>query len=110
MRFHENQSDVDRNRSLLITGLQEFASDGQTTIGFVYKLKQNSPWTQYFTENNQLYTIKQHTDYFTWGEMMGLTLMYLGRFFSILPLDKAFTQSVFGRNIRTHQPFDDTTC
>ena len=78
----------------------------------MYKLKQNSPWTQYFTENNQTYTIKQHTDYFTWGEMMGLTLMYLGRFFSILPLDEIFTQSIFGRNIRKHQPFDyspDTT-
>ena len=38
--------------------------------------------------------------------------MYLGRLFSILLLDEIFTQSVFGRNIRKHQPFDyspDTT-
>ena len=78
----------------------------------MYKLKQNSPWTQYFTENNQTYTIKQHMDSFTWGEMMGLALMYLGRFFSILPLDEIFKQSIFSRNIRKHQPFDyspDTT-
>ena len=38
--------------------------------------------------------------------MMGLALIYLGKFFSILPLDEIFTQSIFGRNIRKHQPFD----
>ena len=75
-------------------------------MGFVYKLKQNSPWTQYFTESNQTYMIKNHCDYFIWGELMTLTLMYLGRFFSLLSLDEIFTQSLSGKNIRKHQPFD----
>ena len=37
---------------------------------------------------------------------MSLTMMYLGHFFSSLSLDEIFAQSVFGRNIRGHQPFD----
>ena len=31
-------------------------------MGFVYELKQTSLWTQYYNENNQTYTIRQHTD------------------------------------------------
>ena len=67
-------------------------------MGFVYELKQTSPWTQYYTENNQTCTIRQHTDYFAWGELISLTMMYLGRFLSILSLDDIFAQSLFGRN------------
>ena len=59
-------------------------------MGSVYELKQTSPWTQYYTENNQMYTIRQHTDYFAWGELMSLTMMCLGRFLSILSLDEIF--------------------
>ena len=75
-------------------------------MGFVYELKQTSPWTQYYTENNQTYTIRQHTDYFAWGELMSLTMMCLGRFLSILSLNEIFAQSLFGHNLRRHQPFD----
>ena len=35
--------------------------------------------------------------------------MYLGRFFSLLSLDEIFTQRLFGKNIRKHQPFDYST-
>ena len=35
--------------------------------------------------------------------------MYLGRFFSLLSLDEMFMQSLFGKNIRKHQPFDYST-
>ena len=79
--FHENQSDVEKEKSTLVTGIQEFNKDGKP-MGFVYELKQTSPWTQYYTENNQMYTIRQHTDYFAWGELMSLTMMYLGHFLS----------------------------
>ena len=44
--------------------------------------------------------------------MIVLTLAYLGRFFSMIPLEEIFTQSVLGKNIRKHQLFDyssDTT-
>ena len=75
-------------------------------MGFVYELKQMSPWTQYCAENNQTYTIRQHKDYFVWGELMSLTIMYLGHFLSILSLDEKFAQSLFGRNVCRHQPFD----
>ena len=40
---------------------------------------------------------------------MVLLTMYLGRFFSLLSLDEIFTQSLFGKNIRKHQPFDYST-
>ena len=53
-----------------------------------------------------MYTIRQDTDYFAWGELMSLTMMCLGRFLSILSLDEIFAQSLFGRNLRRHQPFD----
>ena len=33
-------------------------------------------------------------------------MMYLGRFLSILSLDEIFAQSLFGRNLRRHQPFN----
>ena len=40
---------------------------------------------------------------------MVLLTMYLGRFFSLLSLDEIFIQSLFGKNIRKHQPFDYST-
>ena len=40
---------------------------------------------------------------------MVLMTMYPGRFFSLLSLDEIFTQSLFGKNIRKHQPFDYLT-
>ena len=75
-------------------------------MGFVYKLTQVLPWAQYFTKNNQTYTIKQHTDYFTLGEIMVLLLMYLGRFIGMIDPEGIFAQSLFGKNIRRHQQFD----
>ena len=82
-----------------MTAVQEFGHDGQT-IGFVYKMKQTTPWTQYFTDNNQTFAIKNHCDYFTWGELVTLLMMYLGgRFFSFLSLDEIFVQSLFGKSI-----------
>ena len=67
--FIENQSDNDRYKSSVMTALQEFGHDGQR-IGFVYKMKQTTPWTQYFTDNNQTFNIKNHCDYFTWGNWL----------------------------------------
>ena len=40
---------------------------------------------------------------------MVLMTMYLGRFFTLLSLDEIFTQSLFGKNLRKHQPFDYST-
>ena len=68
-------------------------------------MKQTSPWTQYYTENSEMYTIRQHTVYFAWGELMSLTIMYLGprlgRLLSILSSDKIFAQSLFGSAVGT---------
>ena len=70
-------------------------------------MKQTTSWTRYFTDNNQTFNTKNHCDYFTWGELVTLLMMYLGgRFFSLLSLDEIFVQSLFGKNIRKHQPFD----
>ena len=80
MCYCENQSDNDRYKSSIITALQEFGPDGQT-IGFVYKMQQSTPWTQYFTHNNQTFNVKNHCDYFTWGELVTLMLVYLGECF-----------------------------
>ena len=102
----ENQSEVERQKSSVITALQEYNRDGKT-IGFVYKLKQSSIWTQYHTDNNQTYSIKNHNDFFKWGEMFTLSVTYVGtRFLSILSLDEISIQSLFGKNIRRYQPFD----
>ena len=104
--YVENQSDNDRYKSSIITALQEFGHDGKM-IEFVYKMKQTTPWTQFFTANNQTFNIKNHCDYFTWGEMITLLLMYLGgRFFSLLTLEEIFAQCLFGKNIQKHQWFD----
>ena len=104
--FVENQSDVDRQKSSIISVMQEFNREGQT-LGFIYKLKQNSIWTQYFYDDNQTYLIKNHSDFFTWGEMFTLLVMCVGtRFLALTPLDKLLLQSVLGKNIRVHQPFD----
>ena len=48
-----------------------------------------------------------YSDFFTWGEMFTLLLMYVGtRFLSIISLDELMLQSILGKNIRRHQPFD----
>ena len=104
--FVENQSDVDRQKSSIVSVMQEFNREGQT-LGFIYKLKQNSIWTQYFYDDSQTYSIKNHSDFFTWGEMFTLSVMYIGtRFLSLVPLDKLLLQSILGKNICRHQPFD----
>ena len=91
--FIENQSDNDQYKSSVMTALQEFWHDGKM-IGFVYEMKQITPWTHYFTDNNQnnqTFNIKNHCDYFMWGELVMLLMMYLGgHFFSLLSLDKIF--------------------
>ena len=62
-------------------------------------------WTEYFCDNDQTHTIKSHSDFFGWGEM--LLFVYLGtRFFGIISLDELLLQSVLGKNLRRHQPFD----
>ena len=76
------------------------------TNGFVYKCKQSSPWTQFswtqfFTENNQRYNIREHKDYFTWAECFVMLFMYGGRFLSVESLENIFTQSLFGKNVDT---------
>ena len=86
--------------------MQEFNKDGQT-LGFIYKLKQNSIWTEYYCDDNQTYSIKNHSDFFAWGELFTLLVMYIGiRFLSIVPLDEILLQSILGKNLRRHQPFD----
>ena len=77
------------------------------TIGFIYKLKQNSLWTEYFCDSDQTHTIKTHSDFFGWGEIFTLLFMYVGtRFLGLINLDELLLQSVLGKNIRRHQPFD----
>ena len=86
--------------------MQEFNKDRQT-LGFIYKLKQNSIWTEYYCDDNQTYSIKNHSDFFTWGKLFTLLVMYVGtRFLSIVPLDEILFESILGKNVRRHQPFD----
>ena len=86
--------------------MQEFNKDRQT-LGFIYKLEQNSIFTEYYCDDNQTYSIKSHSGFFTWGELFTLLVMYVGtRFLSIIPLDEILLQSILGKNIRCHQPFD----
>ena len=61
--YAENQSNIEKQKSLLISAVQEFNKEGKT-IGFIYKLKQNSLWTEYFCKDNQTYSIKNHSDFF----------------------------------------------
>ena len=64
-------------------------------------------WTEYFCDNDQTHTIKSHSDFFGWGEMFTLLFMYLGtRFLGLIHLDELLLQSVLGKNLRRHQPFD----
>ena len=89
-----------------MSAIQEFTKDSKT-LSFIYKLKQSSLWTEYFCDNDQTHTIKSHSDFFGWGEMFTLLFVYLGtRFFSIISLDELLLQSVLGKNLRRHQPFD----
>ena len=79
------------------------------TIGFIYKLKQNSLWMEYFCDSDQTHTIKSHSDFFGWGGggMFTLLFMYIGtRFLGLISLDELLLQSVLRKNIRRHQPFD----
>ena len=83
----------------MVSSIQEFNREGKT-IGFIYKLKQNSLWTEYFCDENQTYTIKNHSDFFGWGEMFTLLFMYVGtHFLGLLSLDELLLQSVLGKNI-----------
>ena len=90
-----------------MSAIQEFTKDSKK-LGFIYKLKQSSLWTEYFCDNDQTHTIKSHSDFFGWGEMFTLLFVYLGtRFFGIISLDELLLQSVLlGKNLRRHQPFD----
>ena len=102
----ENQSDVDKQKTSLVSVVQEFNKDSKT-LGFIYKLKQSSLWTEYFCDANQTYSIKSHSDFLGWGEMFTLLFMYVGtRFLGLITLDELVLQSVLGKNIRRHQPFD----
>ena len=86
--------------------MQEFNKDGKT-LGFIYKLKLNALWTEYFSDNNQTYSIKSHSDYFSWGDLFTLLFIYTGtRFLALISLDELLLQSVLGKNIRRHQLFD----
>ena len=104
--FVENELDIDRQKSSTISVMQEFNKEGKT-LGFIYKLKQNSIWSQYFCDDNQMYSIKGHSDFSRWGEMFTLLFMYIGtRFLSIIFLDELMLQSILGKDIHRHQPFD----
>ena len=104
--FVENQSNKDKQKTSLVSAIQEFTKDSKT-LGFIYKLKQSSLWTEYICDNDQIHTIKSHSDFFGWGEMFTLLFVYLGaRFFGIISLDELSLQSVLGKNLRRHQPFD----
>ena len=104
--YVENQSDIDRQKTSLVSALQEFNKD-MKTIGFIYKLKQNSLWMEYFCDSDQTHTIKSHSDFFGWGEIFTLLFMYVGMsFLGLINLDELLLQSVLGKNIRSHQPFD----
>ena len=104
--YVENQSDVDKQKTSLVSVVQEFNKDSKT-LGFIYKLKQSSLWTEYFCDANQTYSIKSHSDFLGWGEMFTLLFMYVGtRFLGLITLDELVLQSVLGKNIRRHQPFD----
>ena len=89
-----------------MSAIQEFTKDSKT-LGFIYKLKQSSLWTEYFCDNDQTHTIKSHSDFFGWGEMFTSLFVYLGTwFFSIISLNELLLQRVLGKNLRRHQPFD----
>ena len=89
-----------------MSAIQEFTKDSKT-LGFIYKLKQSSLWTEYFCDNDQTHTIKSHSDFFGWGEMFTLLFVYLATlFFGVISLDELLLQSVLGKNLRRHQPFD----
>ena len=107
--YLDNQSEGDEKSSLVITH-QEFNDRGKH-LGFVYSLKQNQHWTKYFRDdegNNHL--IKSHTDYFNWGDLFVLLVMYSGlRYISLLPVEDILLSCVLGKNIRRHQPFDFAT-
>ena len=104
--FIENQSNNDKQKTSLVSAIQEFTKDSKT-LGFIYKLKQSSLWTEYFCDNNQTHVIKSHSDFFGWGEMFTLLFVYLGtQFFDIISLDELLLQSVLGKNLRRHQPFN----
>ena len=92
--FVENQSNNDKQKTSLVSAIQEFTKDSKT-LGFIYKLKQSSLWTEYFCDNDQTHTIKSHSDFFGWGEMFMLLFVYLGtQFFCIISLDELLLQSV----------------
>ena len=90
----------------MVSAIQEFNKDSKT-LGFIYKLKQTSLWTEYFCDNDQTHTMKSHSDFFWWGEMFTLLFIYLGTcFLGLIHLDELLLQSVLGKNLRRHQPFD----
>ena len=92
---------------MTVSVTQEFSNDGDgKTIRVVYKCKQSSPWTQFFTENNKTYNIREHNNYFTWAEFFQMMFMCGGRFLSVESLENVFTQSLFGKNLCRNQPFD----
>ena len=104
--YVENQSDADKQKTSLVSALQEFNKD-MKTIGFIYKLKQNSLWMEYFCDSDQPHTIKSHSDFFGWGEIFTLPFMYVGtRFLGLISLDELLLQNVLRKNIRRYQPFD----
>ena len=104
--FIKNQLNKDKQKTSLVSAIQEFTKDSKT-LGFIYKLKQSSLWTEYFCDNDQTNMIKSHSHFFGWGEMFTLLFVYLGtRFFGIISLDELLLQSELGKNLRRHQPFD----
>ena len=91
----------------MVSAVQEFNREGKT-IGFIYKLKQNFLWTEYFCNSNQTYAIKTTVIFFGWGELFTLLFMYVGtRFLGLISFDELLLQSILGKNIQRHQPFND---
>ena len=60
-----------------------------------------------FQTITQTYSIKSHSDYFSWGDLFTLLFIYTGtRFLALISLDELLLQSVLAKNIRRHQLFD----
>ena len=97
--YAENQLDIENPKTSIVSAVQEFNRAGKT-IGFIYKLKQNSLWTEYFCDSNQTYAIKNHSDFFGWGELFTLLFMYVGTWFlGLISLDELLLQSILGKNM-----------
>ena len=93
--YVENQSDIDKHKTTMVLSIQEFNREGKT-ISFIYKLKQNSLWTEYFCDENQTYTIKNHSDFLVRGNVHAIVYVH-GHMLSGLII---FRQTITSKRVR----------